>query len=178
MGCSTTNCDDEGKRENEEDEVYSLCNLPVKLIKEDSQIHQKNEEDGEESKATKTDEDFNFGSLCETLSTEPECVRLMKCSFKAKFYPSVSPLAQPAGSHGAGKIACQGPNPWTMKHLLSRYLQLHSHLNRLLPIDQVTIEQSSGALKITFRGKVSYLNILNVSLSYLLADIGSFSLDP
>ncbi|KAE8672582.1 putative Late embryoproteinsis abundant protein group 8 protein [Hibiscus syriacus] len=87
MGCSTTNCDDEGKLEAEQDEASSSWDLPVKLIQEDIQIHQKNEEDGEESKATKTDEDFNFGSLRGSLSTEPEMCAADEVFFQGQILP-------------------------------------------------------------------------------------------
>ncbi|TYI56625.1 hypothetical protein E1A91_D11G224500v1 [Gossypium mustelinum] len=99
MGCSEIICEDDGKWEAEEDEALSLCDLPVNLTKEE-RTQTKNEEDGEEPQALKTDEDFNFGSLCGSLSTELEMCAADEVFFQGQILPLRLSVSSDSGLTG------------------------------------------------------------------------------
>ncbi|MBA0742060.1 hypothetical protein Gogos_015162 [Gossypium gossypioides] len=81
MGCSEIICEADGKWEAEEDEALSLCDLP-------------------EPQALKTDEDFNFGSLCGSLSTELEMCAADEVFFQGQILPLRLSVSSDSGLTG------------------------------------------------------------------------------
>ncbi|KAK8673946.1 hypothetical protein V6N13_112255 [Hibiscus sabdariffa] len=78
--------------EEEEEEALSLCDLPVNLVKEENQTQPRNEEDGE------SQEDFNFGSWGDFLSTKPEMCAADEVFFKGQILPFRVSVTSPGGS--------------------------------------------------------------------------------
>ncbi|KAK8694867.1 hypothetical protein V6N13_072411 [Hibiscus sabdariffa] len=151
MGCSsTTDCDAEGKWESEEDEALSLCDLPINLIKEDYQIYTKNEEDGEESQATKTDEDFNFGSLCGSLTTEPEMCAADQVFFQGQILPLRLSVSSDSGITG-----CRQDSLSTSRCLSRSESMDHGSLSRFTSVSSSSRSSSFNSIS---NGSSSYYN--------------------
>ncbi|KAK8686060.1 hypothetical protein V6N13_125087 [Hibiscus sabdariffa] len=149
MGCSsTTDCDAEGKWEAEEDEALSLCDLPINLIKEDYQIYTKNEEDGEESQATKTDEDFNFGSLCGSLTTEPEMCAADQVFFQGQILPLRLSVSSDSGLTG-----CRQESLSTSRCLSRSESMDHGSLSRFTSVSSSSRSSSFNSIS---NGSSSY----------------------
>ncbi|KAE8707030.1 putative Late embryoproteinsis abundant protein group 8 protein [Hibiscus syriacus] len=79
-------CDEEKwEAEEEEEESLSLCDLAVNLIKEENQLVE--EDDGEQTQTSKTEDDFNFGSWGGFLSIKPEMCAADEVFFKGRILP-------------------------------------------------------------------------------------------
>ncbi|KAK8517489.1 hypothetical protein V6N13_127661 [Hibiscus sabdariffa] len=119
------NCNEQQKwqAEDEDEEALSFCDLPVK---EDNQIQPRNEEAGE-SQAIKTQDDFNFGSWGNFLSTKPEMCAADQVFFKGRILPfrvSVSSDSGPTGCHSQDnqkKSRCLSSSESTDHSSLSRF---------------------------------------------------------
>ncbi|KAE8707696.1 putative Late embryoproteinsis abundant protein group 8 protein [Hibiscus syriacus] len=96
----TKNCDEQKWEpdEEEEEEALSLCDLPVKLIKEEKQLVQ--EEDGEPAQTSQTEEDFNFGSWGGSLSIKPEMCAADEVFFKGQILPLRHSISSDSGING------------------------------------------------------------------------------
>ncbi|GMJ08028.1 hypothetical protein HRI_004472100 [Hibiscus trionum] len=135
MESAAINCDEQQKweAEEEEEEALSFCDLPVNFIREENQIQPRNEEDG----AIKTEEDFNFGSWGNFLSTKPEMCAAEDVFFKGRILPfrgSVSSDNVPTGWHQK-KSRC-----------LSRSESMHhSWLSRLPSVASSSRSNSTGS---------------------------------
>ncbi|KAL4366295.1 hypothetical protein GQ457_05G007590 [Hibiscus cannabinus] len=124
------NCNEQQKwqAEDEDEEALSFCDLPVK---ENNQIQPRNEEAGE-SQAIKTQEDFNFGSWDNFLSTKPEMCAADEVFFKGRILPfrvSVSSDSGPTGCHSQDnqkKSRCLSRSESTDHSSLSRFLSVTS----------------------------------------------------
>ncbi|KAE8686039.1 putative Late embryoproteinsis abundant protein group 8 protein [Hibiscus syriacus] len=99
MESAAINCDEQQKWEagEEEEEALSLCDLPLNLVKEENKIQPRNEEDGE-SQAIKTQDDFNFGSCGDFLSTKPEMCAADDVFLKGQILPFRVSVSSDRGS--------------------------------------------------------------------------------
>ncbi|XVF17566.1 hypothetical protein REPUB_Repub10bG0134400 [Reevesia pubescens] len=110
MESTAINCDDEEKWEaDQEEEALSLCDMPVNLIKEENQVQPRNEEDGE-SEAIKTEQDFNFGPLGGSLSTEPEMCVADEVFFNGQILPLRLSVSSDSGLTACRQDSQKGQN--------------------------------------------------------------------
>ncbi|GMI68796.1 hypothetical protein like AT5G67350 [Hibiscus trionum] len=97
MENAAVNCDEQQKwesaEEEEEEEALSLCDLPLNLVKEENQIQPRNEEDGQ------SQEDFNFSSWGDLLSTKPEMCAADEVFFKGQILPFRVSVSSDSGRH-------------------------------------------------------------------------------
>ncbi|XVE82885.1 hypothetical protein DITRI_Ditri16bG0041600 [Diplodiscus trichospermus] len=144
MESATISCDDEEKweaeeEEEEEEEALSLCDLPVNLIKEENQVEPRNGEDGE-SQEIKTEEDFNFGSRCGSLSTEPEMCAADEVFFKGQ----ILPLRLSVSSDSGLQTGCR-PDSQNTRRSLSRSESMdHGSLSRFTSVSSSSRSRSSS----------------------------------
>ncbi|KAK8606882.1 hypothetical protein V6N13_052635 [Hibiscus sabdariffa] len=168
MESAAINCNEqqrwEAEEEDEDEEALSFCDLPVSFIKEENQIQPRSEEAGE-SQAIKTQEDFNFGSWGNFLSTEPEMCAADEVFFKGRILPfrfSVSSYSGPTGCHSQDnqkKSRCLSRSESTDHSSLSRFPSVtSSSRSSSTGSSHYSTNSSSNSSKVTARNFNSITN--------------------
>ncbi|KAE8671455.1 putative Late embryoproteinsis abundant protein group 8 protein [Hibiscus syriacus] len=145
MECAAINCHEQQKREvgeeeEEEEEALSLCDLPLNLVKEENQIQPRNEEDGE-SQAIKTQEDFNFGSCGDFLSTKPEMCAADDVFFEGQILPFRVSVSSDRGS-----ARCHHQDSQKTSRFLPRSGSMdYGSLSRFTSVDSSSRSSSTGS---------------------------------
>ncbi|OMO56535.1 hypothetical protein CCACVL1_26478 [Corchorus capsularis] len=122
----------------EEEEALSLCDLPVNLVEEENKVQPITNDENGEPQGIKTEEDFNFGSLGGSLSTEPaEMCAADEVFFKGQILPLRLSVSSDSGLAGFRQDS---------RRCLSRSESLdHGSLSRFASVSSSSRSSSIGS---------------------------------